>query len=166
MPYPLTGNQLSATTTKSSILAPTTITPTRTTPGLVGSPRIATTFVYPGVASTTVVTPPTTGQIWPRSATPGSQGATGPPGVQGAAGSKWFNGTGAPSLVTGAVDGDYYIDNGTGQYYYRSGGSWALKGKLKGTSWFTGHGPPPTPVPGAVPGDLYLDVDTGNVWSL
>jgi hypothetical protein len=106
------------------------------------------------------------GQIWPRSAPAAPQGPQGPAGPPGATGSKWFNGTGPPGTVTGSADGDYYIDNATGQYYYRVAGSWTLQGKLKGTSWFTGHGAPPTPVPGAVPGDLYLDLNTGNVWSL
>lgn len=103
------------------------------------------------------------GQIWPRSA---PAALPGPAGPAGATGSRWFNGSGPPGVISGVANGDYYLNNDTGQYYYRTGGTWALQGELKGTSWFTGHGPPPTPVPGAVPGDLYLDIDTGNVWAL
>jgi hypothetical protein len=37
---------------------------------------------------------------------------------------------------------------------------------VRGSIWFTGTGPPPTPLTGALPGDYYLDSVTGNYYLL
>lgn len=81
MPYPLTGNPLSAVTATRNPITSATLTPIRTTAGLVGAPRTGGLTVYPSAAAAAVVTPPTTGQIWPRSASPGTQGPQGVNGV-------------------------------------------------------------------------------------
>lgn len=47
----------------------------------------------------------------------GTQGETGPTGVQGPRGSKWFDNAGVPSSVSGAQEGDWYLDRTTGTYY-------------------------------------------------
>jgi hypothetical protein len=36
----------------------------------------------------------------------------------------------------------------------------------RGSIWFSGAGPPPTPLSGALPGDFYLDSQTGNYYLL
>jgi hypothetical protein len=36
----------------------------------------------------------------------------------------------------------------------------------RGSVWFTGSGPPPTPLTGATVGDFYLDSATGNYYLL
>lgn len=45
------------------------------------------------------------------------------PGYRGGVGTTWYSGSGAPSSSLG-VDGDYYLDTGTGNIYLRQGGSW------------------------------------------
>lgn len=52
-------------------------------------------------------------------------------GAPGAAGSKWYNGITNPSAATG-VDGDYYLNNLTGQYYWKQNGDWTIQGNLTG----------------------------------
>lgn len=47
----------------------------------------------------------------------GSQGVQGVPGDPGVRGSKWFTGSGAPSGISGALDGDMYLDTSTGEVY-------------------------------------------------
>lgn len=53
----------------------------------------------------------------------GNTGADGPPGPQGAQGpagtngTRWFTGSGAPGVVSGAVAGDIYLDSADGTYY-------------------------------------------------
>lgn len=37
--------------------------------------------------------------------------------IKGKRGTIWFNGSGAPGTITGAIAGDYYIDNDTGDIY-------------------------------------------------
>jgi hypothetical protein len=55
----------------------------------------------------------------------GSAGPPGPPstvpGPPGVRGSIWFTGSGPlPSPLSGAIPGDYYLDNVTGNYYLLS----------------------------------------------
>lgn len=50
----------------------------------------------------------------------GAKGNTGDTGADGANGTKWFNGTGAPGSVSGAVAGDYYLDTTSGDVYVLS----------------------------------------------
>jgi hypothetical protein len=38
-------------------------------------------------------------------------------GPSGPRGSTWFDGNGAPGAVSGALPGDYYLDNGSGNVY-------------------------------------------------
>lgn len=48
----------------------------------------------------------------------GSQGIDGPAGSAGERGTGWFNGTGAPAAdIPGAITGDLYLDNATGDVY-------------------------------------------------
>ena len=48
----------------------------------------------------------------------GSQGIHGPAGSAGERGTGWFNGTGAPAAdIPGAIPGDLYLDNATGDVY-------------------------------------------------
>ena len=48
----------------------------------------------------------------------GSQGIHGPAGSAGERGTGWFNGTGAPAAdIPGAIPGDLYLDNTTGDVY-------------------------------------------------
>lgn len=50
----------------------------------------------------------------------GAKGNTGDTGADGTNGTKWFNGTGAPGSVSGAVAGDYYLDTASGDVYVLS----------------------------------------------
>jgi hypothetical protein len=34
----------------------------------------------------------------------------------------------------------------------------------RGSIWFNGAGPPPTPISGSLPGDYYLDTTSGDVY--
>lgn len=47
----------------------------------------------------------------------GPVGAEGPQGPQGPRGSRWFTGSGAPSVVEGAVTGDFFLDMDSGTVY-------------------------------------------------
>ncbi len=53
----------------------------------------------------------------------GAPGTNGTNGTNGVDGSKWHNGNGVPANTLG-VDGDYYIDNATGDVYNKVSGSW------------------------------------------
>lgn len=53
----------------------------------------------------------------------GANGTNGTNGTNGAPGSVWYNGSGVPSNTLG-VDGDYYLDNATGNVYNKVAGSW------------------------------------------
>ncbi len=68
-------------------------------------------------------------------------------GSTGASGTKWFNGDGVPDDAMGH-NGDFYLDNETGNYYTRTAGSWTLEGSLKGE-----------------PGDILMNVDGGDATS-
>jgi hypothetical protein len=61
------------------------------------------------------------------------------------------------------INGMFYIDNNTGDFYLREAGAWVLKGSLRasgssdGNNIITGSGPPPS---GGVVGQAIL-VGTG-----
>ncbi len=57
--------------------------------------------------------------------------------TSGGGGSVWYNGTGAPSSGLGA-NGDYYLDNATGNVYAKSGGAWSIVANIKGPTGATG----------------------------
>jgi hypothetical protein len=63
----------------------------------------------------------------------GDIGATGAAGATGPAGpsTTWRNGTGAPSSGLG-VDGDYYLDDATGDVYLKASGSYSIVANIKG----------------------------------
>lgn len=94
---------------------------------------------------------PSTDFVGPAGATgpAGPQGPTGPTGPAGATGPAGTNGTngtnslgihvqsGTPNPGDG-VDGDFWLDSLTGDYYYKAAGSWTLKGNLKGPQGIQG----------------------------
>jgi hypothetical protein len=53
-------------------------------------------------------------------------GPPGPPGPTGARGSIWFSGPGVPIGITGAIDGDMYLDELTGDVYRFENGVWGM----------------------------------------
>lgn len=59
------------------------------------------------------------------------RGATGAAGSTGAPGSVWRNGSGVPSNSLG-VNGDYYLDNVTGDVYLRNAGTYSVVANIKG----------------------------------
>ncbi|MCP4322156.1 MAG: hypothetical protein GY787_09945 [Alteromonadales bacterium] len=61
----------------------------------------------------------------------GEQGDQGLPGTDGIA--QVRTGSGVPANTLGN-DGDFYLDNNTGNYYTKSGGVWSLQGNLTGPS--------------------------------
>jgi hypothetical protein len=64
--------------------------------------------------------------------TPQLGGGPGPSGAPGAPGSIWYAGSGTPSPSLG-VDGDFYIDNDTGNYYAKAPSiGWTFQGNLVG----------------------------------
>lgn len=81
----------------------------------------------------------------------------------GAAASQWFNGTGAPTSTLGG-DGDYYLENATGDVYAKTGGVWNSAGNIEGPRGPAGpqgeQGPEGPPGPagsfpsGSAPGDM------------
>lgn len=89
-------------------------------------------------------------------------------GVAGAAGSVWYSGATAPSAGTG-VNGDYYVNTTTSDYYTKTAGAWNQLGNLKGATgaagskWFTGAGAPA----GATgsDGDYYLNTSNGDYYT-
>lgn len=60
----------------------------------------------------------------------GPLGLTGPMGAKGEDGATWHNGPGEPVEGFGG-QGDYYLDNDTGDYYHKDG-TWNRVGSLKG----------------------------------
>jgi hypothetical protein len=111
-----------------------------------------------------------------------SGGATGPAGPQGTPGSVWRDGTGVPPNSLG-VNGDYYLNDATGDVYTRAAGVYAITGNIKGpvggagsvgpvgpagptgasTAWHDGTGVPVSTL--GANGDYYLDDATGFVYS-
>jgi hypothetical protein len=87
----------------------------------------------------------------------------------------WTDGTGAPS---GGDDGDYYLDNDTGDVYHKASGSWTVVANIigpdgpngpqgvpgdpgtNGAIWYDGSGAPSSGL--GVDGDYYLNSDTGD----
>jgi len=67
----------------------------------------------------------------------GPMGSTGDTGPAGADGSVWRNGTGVPSDSIG-VDGDYYLDDSTGDVYLRTSGAYSTVANIKGPTGATG----------------------------
>ena len=106
---------------------------------------IAHKWVHKGIATIRLDTSPLS--IWICTATAATQpGApnytevadweefTGTAGADGADGSQIFTGTGVPSDALGA-NGDFYLDNATGNYYTKAAGTWgAAQGSLKGVT--------------------------------
>jgi len=58
-------------------------------------------------------------------------------GSGGGSGAAWYDGTGAPSGALG-VDGDYYLDDATGDVYTKAGGTWSVTANIKGPTGATG----------------------------
>jgi hypothetical protein len=58
-------------------------------------------------------------------------GPPGPTGDDGAPGSVWRNGSGVPSNGLG-IDGDYYLDDDTGEVYEKSGGTYSVVADITG----------------------------------
>jgi hypothetical protein len=69
----------------------------------------------------------------------GPAGATGATGATGAAGSVWRDGTGAPSNALG-VNGDYYLDDATGDVYAKAGGTYSIVANITGPAGSGGGG--------------------------
>jgi hypothetical protein len=69
----------------------------------------------------------------------GAKGDTGPAGVNGTNGSQIYSGTTAPGAGTG-VDGDFYFNTSTGDYYKKVTGAWALQSNLTGPQGPAGSG--------------------------
>jgi hypothetical protein len=76
---------------------------------------------FTGTTGATGATGPTgpTGATGPTGSTgaTGSTGFTGPTGSAGTPGTVWFNGTGTPGVISGAVPGDLYLDTVDGTVY-------------------------------------------------
>lgn len=68
----------------------------------------------------------------------GEPGGPGAPGLDGAAGSVWLSGVGAPFVGAG-VNGDYYLNTTTGDYFTKAAGAWnAPLGNLTGPTGTSG----------------------------
>lgn len=70
---------------------------------------------------------------------PGADGADGVDGTNGTPGSVWYNGSGAPAGGLG-VDGDYYVDDDTGDVYQKVAGVWGIVANIKGADGAAGGG--------------------------
>jgi len=121
--------------------------------------------------------------IWDADATewsligPGAE-ATGPTGPTGAS-TEWTNGPTGPTAGQGN-DGDYYLDDSTGDVYNKSSGTWNFISNMEGPTGPSGSNGPtgptgastewtngstgPTSGQGST-GDYYLDDSTGDVFS-
>ncbi len=71
---------------------------------------------------------------------PGEPGEPGDPGSPGPQGSIIYNGNGAPNEASPGRNGDYYLDNLTGQLYQRQNGIYVTCVNLKGPKGDTGEG--------------------------
>lgn len=101
----------------------------------------------------------------------GGSGGGGTPGPQGTPGSVWRNGSGVPSNSLG-INGDYYLDNDTGQVYQKIANVYQPVANIKGADgtngtngsvWYAGSGAP-TPSPSFNANDFYLNNDNGDVF--
>ena len=72
------------------------------------------------------------GQVWVDAGN--VTGPAGPKGEQGPAGSRWFTGTGLPTVTTDLMQGDHWLRAETGDVYRWSGGDWYWRANLKGPS--------------------------------
>ena len=61
----------------------------------------------------------------------GEQGPAGADGADGAPGSVWREGTGAPADALG-IDGDFYLDDATGDVYQKAGGTYSVVASILG----------------------------------
>lgn len=84
-------------------------------------------------------------------------------------GSVWYNGTGVPSPSLGS-NGDYYLDNATGNVYYLTGGVWTITTNIfgsagsNGSTILNGSGVP-APTLGTN-GDYYIDTASNDLYNL
>jgi hypothetical protein len=67
----------------------------------------------------------------------GPAGADGDDGAPGTPGSVWREGTGAPAGGLG-IDGDFYLDDATGDVYQKAGGSYSVVANIKGATGAAG----------------------------
>jgi Collagen triple helix repeat (20 copies) len=68
----------------------------------------------------------------------GVQGPTGNTGSQGTPGEKWFSGSGNPGTVSGAINGDWYLDTSDGDVFELVSGTWTLRGNIRGPQGIQG----------------------------
>ncbi len=112
---------------------------------------------------------------------PGPKGDRGEKGEKGDQGPLWFTGTDEPQRlsISGAREGDLFLDTTTGKVYRYEGGAWSIpianlttgvlgprgeKGD-QGALWFTGDTHPSmTSFTEVREDDLYLDTSTGKVY--
>lgn len=69
----------------------------------------------------------------------GADGTNGTDGTNGVDGATWRDGSGAPSNALG-VDGDYYLDDDTGDVYNRASGTYSIVANIKGADGAGGGG--------------------------
>lgn len=91
-------------------------------------------------------------------------------GDSGDNGNTILSGAGAP--VSGGIDGDYYINLTTFDFYKKEAGAWVARGSIKGSTGtagaagsviYYGSGTPSLSV--GIAGDYYMDTATGNFYS-
>lgn len=85
---------------------------------------------------------------------PGPIGPIGPIGPAGLRGSFWFDGSGAPTIIVGSEEGDYYLDVVNGDVYLYDGSAWTLEGNIRG---------PQGPVGPQGPGNILFQIDGSNL---
>lgn len=85
---------------------------------------------------------------------PGPVGSIGPIGPAGVRGSLWFDGSGAPTIIVGSEEGDYYLDVVNGDVYLYDGSAWTLEGNIRG---------PQGPVGPQGPGNILFQIDGSNL---
>ena len=102
------------------------------------------------------------GQIGPAGPA-GEKGEAGAPGTNGVNGATWLSGAGDPNgNGTGGVDGDFYIDTASGNYYKKAG-TWTHQGSLVGPQGAQGQpGPAGAEGPQGPPGQNGLDGAPGQ----
>jgi hypothetical protein len=64
----------------------------------------------------------------------GVKGATGAAGVAGARGSLWSTGTSAPTVISGQLAGDLYLDTANNNVYELVAGTWTLEDNIQGAA--------------------------------
>ena len=77
-------------------------------------------------------------------------------GPTGAQGSVWYSSAGTPSAGSG-VNGDFYVNSATGDYYKKVSGAWVLQGSLIGPAGPAGSGS------GDMLTEMYVDPETGRI---